>query len=42
MTVSVSLIADLEEAIRKGRPDRRAETLRRVTELFVVRASSQR
>ena len=35
MTAQGSLIVDLEDAIRRGPPERRAETLRRVTDLFL-------
>jgi uncharacterized protein (DUF2336 family) len=38
MSASESLISELEDAIRTGPPDKRAATLRRVTDLFVVRA----
>jgi uncharacterized protein (DUF2336 family) len=35
MSARYSLIVDLEDGIRRGSPDRRAETLRRVTDLFL-------
>ncbi len=37
MGVSESLLADLEDAMRRGTPDQRASTLRRVTDLFLDR-----
>jgi uncharacterized protein (DUF2336 family) len=38
MDVGKSLIADLEDAIQSGSKDRRVETLRRITDLFVADA----
>ncbi len=38
MDAGQSLIADLEDAIQSGSKDRRVETLRRITDLFVVDA----
>jgi len=35
MTQRTSLIVDLEDALQRGSPERRAETLRRVTDLFL-------
>jgi len=35
MTARTSLIGDLEDAIQRGSPERRADTLRRVTDLFL-------
>jgi uncharacterized protein (DUF2336 family) len=35
MTARTSLIVDLEDAVRRGSPERRAETLRRITDLFL-------
>jgi uncharacterized protein (DUF2336 family) len=35
MTARTSLIVDLEDAVRRGSPARRAETLRRITDLFL-------
>lgn len=35
MTAHRSLIVDLEDAVRRGSPERRAETLRRITDLFL-------
>ncbi len=40
MPTSVSLIAELEDAISKGSSERRVETLRRVTDLFLLNAPS--
>jgi hypothetical protein len=38
MTISDSILADLEEAIKSGSSERRLETLRRVTDLFLLDA----
>ena len=38
MDASQSLIAELEDAIQSGSKDRRVDTLRRVTDLFVADA----
>jgi uncharacterized protein (DUF2336 family) len=35
MTARTSLIVDLEDAVQRGSPQRRAETLRRITDLFL-------
>ena len=35
MTARTSLIVDLEDAVERGSPERRAETLRRITDLFL-------
>src|SRR5262249_53829981 len=35
MTTRTSLIVDLEDAVRRGSPERRAGTLRRITDLFL-------
>jgi hypothetical protein len=35
MTARTSLIVDLEDAVRRGSPERRAETLRGITDLFL-------
>jgi uncharacterized protein (DUF2336 family) len=35
MTARTSLIVDLEDAVRRGTPERRTETLRRITDLFL-------
>src|SRR5437879_5182278 len=35
MTARTSLIVDLEDAVQRGSPERRAETLRRITDLFL-------
>ena len=35
MTARASLIVELDDAVKRGSPDRRAETLRRITELFL-------
>jgi uncharacterized protein (DUF2336 family) len=35
MTARTSLIVALEDAVRRGSPERRAETLRRITDLFL-------
>jgi uncharacterized protein (DUF2336 family) len=35
MTARASLIVDLEDAVQRGSPERRAETLRRITDLFL-------
>ena len=39
MDASGSLIAELEDAIRSGTRDKRVETLRRVTDLFLANSS---
>jgi uncharacterized protein (DUF2336 family) len=39
MTARNSLIVDLEDAIQRGSPERRAETLRRIADLFLVSAA---
>jgi uncharacterized protein (DUF2336 family) len=39
MDTSQSIIAELEDAIRDGSPDKRAETLRRATDLFLSEAA---
>jgi uncharacterized protein (DUF2336 family) len=38
MTARTSLIGDLEDAIQRGSPERRADTLRRITDLFLSSA----
>ena len=35
MTARTSLIVDLEDAVQRGSPERRAETVRRITDLFL-------
>jgi uncharacterized protein (DUF2336 family) len=35
MTARTSLIVDLEDAVQRGSPERRADTLRRITDLFL-------
>src|ERR1051326_4815196 len=35
MTARASLMGDLEDAVQRGSPERRAETLRRITDLFL-------
>ena len=39
MDTSQSIIAELEDAIRDGSPDKRTETLRRATDLFLSEAA---
>jgi uncharacterized protein (DUF2336 family) len=39
MTARNSLIVDLEDAIQRGSPERRAETLRRIADLFLLSAA---
>ena len=36
MNISQSLVAELEDAIRSGSKDKRVDTLRRITDLFVA------